>query len=365
MKKGNINVLVGCVNVAIIVSAIFVSTSFFSFLSQSDTFQSTNMTAFANTIPISTDTPPTEPKITETKITKTKAKVETFSVTSLSDDIRGNIIDAGIPAYTELGIVYATTRNPTTADNKKVISGGGTGNFRTDLPNLTDNTPYYVRTYAKNEAGTAYGNEITIFNFEMVAVEGGQIPLRYFGKEGNDIVDLKDFKIGKYEVTQAQWKAVMGNSNNPSYFKGDNLPVDNVSMVEVKEFIDSLNLKTGKQYRLPTEIEWEFAARSGNKRTQNYKFSGSDTLTDVAWNRDNSEDKTHPFGEKKSNELGIYDMSGNVAEWCNKHVYINSVLHYILRGGSFNSLNACQVDQEYSNEPHKKLPYNGFRLVLP
>ena len=119
--------------------------------------------------------------------------------------------------------------------------------------------------------------------------------------------------IGRYEVTQAQWKAIMGS--NPSMFKGDNLPVEQVSWNDVQEFIHKLNAQTGKNYRLPTEAEWEFAARGGNG-SKGYRYSGSNTVGDVAWYIDNSNRTTHPVGTKSSNEWGIYDMSGNVFEWC-------------------------------------------------
>lgn len=127
-------------------------------------------------------------------------------------------------------------------------------------------------------------------------------------------VKLYDYHMGIYEVTQAQWKAVMGLDNNPSVYKGDNLPVEGVSWIDVQEFIRKLNSLSGKQYRLPTEAEWEFAARGGveGAKGQPYKYSGSDRLEDVAW----LDGKTHAVGKKAPNELGIYDMTGNVAEWC-------------------------------------------------
>jgi len=127
-----------------------------------------------------------------------------------------------------------------------------------------------------------------------------------------------DFSIGKYEVTQGQWKAVMGSLPefvvSSTYGFGDNYPIYYVSLNEIYVFIDSLNSKTGKKYRLPTSAEWEYAARGGSI-SGGYSYAGSNTIWDVAWFRDNSDGKTHPVGGKSPNELGIYDMTGNVSEW--------------------------------------------------
>lgn len=157
---------------------------------------------------------------------------------------------------------------------------------------------------------------------EMVLVQGGTFRMGCSSEQQGSCrsdenplhsVTVSTFYIGKYEVTQAQWKLIMGS--NPSNFKGDNLPVENVSWDDAQKFISRLNAATGKNYRLPTEAEWEYAARGGNQ-SRGYKYSGSNLLVDVAWFWDNSGSTTHPVGTKQPNELGIYDMSGNVYEWC-------------------------------------------------
>ena len=217
---------------------------------------------------------------------------------------------------------------------------------------------------------------------EMVAVEGGTFIMGATPEQGSDCYDnekpvhrvtLNNFHIGKYPVTQAQLQAVMGE--NPSSFKGDNLPVETVSWDDVQVFISRLNAATGKNYRLPTEAEWEYAARGGN-RSKGYKYSGSNNCNDAAWYYGNSGNTTHPVGTKSPNELGIYDMSGNVFEWCqdwygeyNSSAQANpkgpsSGSYRVLRGGGWSGgARDCRVSDRYCYSPGNRDNDSGFRLA--
>ena len=161
-------------------------------------------------------------------------------------------------------------------------------------------------------------NAINALLESMVFVKGGTFMMGCSGEYNNCYpahkVTLSSFNIGKYEVTQAQWRALMGT--NPSYYKNcDQCPVETVSFNDVQRFLKKLNKISGKHYRLPTEAQWEYAARGGAK-SLGYEFSGSNDLFSVGWFNYNSKSKPHEVGGKRPNELGLYDMSGNISEWC-------------------------------------------------
>ena len=213
---------------------------------------------------------------------------------------------------------------------------------------------------------------------EMVYVSGGTFTMgtaqrnySYNWSEPPHKVTLSGYYIGKYEVTQELWVAVMGS--NPSYFRGNKLPVENVSWDDVQKFLRKLNTMTGKNYRLPTEAEWEFAAIGGSNY-KNFIYAGSDNIDDVAWYSCKS---THEVGTKSPNTKVIYDMSGNVCEWCQdyfgeygKRSQVNpkgpvSGTYRIFRGGCFyTNEKACEVWNRNYGNPDDRSSGIGFRLAL-
>ena len=232
--------------------------------------------------------------------------------------------------------------------------------------------------------GTNQTFNVNGVSFTMIAVEGGTFQMGATSEQGSDAysdekpvhnVTLSDYYIGETEVTQELWEAVMGS--NPSKFSGyPQRPVEYVSWNDCQEFITKLNNLTGKNFRLPTEAEWEYAARGGNK-SKGYKYSGSNTIDNVAWYTSNSGSATHDVKTKQANELGIYDMSGNVYEWCQDWYgsYSSgsqtdptgpaSGSARVYRGGSWNfSAKGCRVSYRCYVNPDYTSSYLGLRLSL-
>ena len=251
-----------------------------------------------------------------------------------------------------------------------------------------ENICFKVEVEAGNQLFTVNG-----VSFEMVRVEGGTFTMGATAEQGSDAwefekpthqVTLSSYSIGKTEVTQALWQAVMGKSvrqiasdlGEKTYGVGSNYPMYYVSWQDCQEFITKLNALTGKNFRLPTEAEWEFAARGGNK-SRGYQYSGSNALNDVAWYDDNSSNKTHPVAKKAPNELGIYDMSGNVNEWCSdwygsytsasqtNPTGPNSGSDRVYRCSDYASnARGCRVSFRYYDPPARRLCFTGLRLAL-
>lgn len=275
---------------------------------------------------------------------------------------------------------YTTDSKTVTILEGQTVSIAGTLSAR--ITNSSNNSEDL-----SNSSTYSFGNTLTIpvkdgINIEMVKVEAGTFRMGATPEMRNPwdeekpvhkVTLTKDYYIGKFEVTQALWKVVMGD--NPSKFKGDNRPVEMINWDDCQKFISKLSYMTGRNFRLPTEAEWEFAARGGNK-SRGYQYSGSDNLEEVAWFGKNSRKKTHPVGTKQANELGIYDMAGNVWElcqdWNGKYPSTplvdptgpNSGSYRVCRGGSwYHSYMHCHSSFRI-NSGSEKSEKRGLRIVL-
>ena len=279
-------------------------------------------------------------------------------------------------------LVLNSTKYPIVDAVSSSLPGGGAE------PSVPHDSPSPVAVERSSQ--TIYANGVPI---EMIAVQGGTFRMGATSEQGSDAwsnekpvhsVTLSSYQIGKYEVTQKLWKAVMGSNPEDmgdldSEFFGDNLPVVRVSWDEIQTFITKLNQITGKRFRLPTEAEWEYAARGGNS-SRGYKYSGSNNISDVAWYDGNSGSKPHAVGGKSPNELGIYDMTGNVWEWCqdawdsdyyskspssNPECKGDSGFGRVYRGGSWGSIaRYCRVSYRDYFGPGGRGNRIGFRLAL-
>lgn len=316
--------------------------------------------------------------------------VETTTVSNIKITMAicgGNITDDGLQDITQKGVVWSTLENPTIEVNNGITNEGtGNGIFESNVTHLKSGTTYYVRSYAKNAMGVSYGAQKSFRTYDvielqdMVFVEGGTFNMgrdRYESSSPVHSVFVNDFYIAKFEVTQKLWLSIMGT--NPSFFSGTNLPVEQISWDDAQLFIAKLNEQNNLHYRLPTEAEWEYAARGGVKASiPSLYYSGSNLVDEVSWHRDNANQTTHEVGTKKANELGIYDMSGNVQEWCsdwygsysdiidqtNNPIGPATGTDRILRGGSWNrSWNFSEVCFRCSWPPSENQNIFGLRLV--
>jgi len=269
--------------------------------------------------------------------------------------------------------------------------GKSTAYFEGSASVLFDYDNYTVPLSATAEGASDYRWKLkpkafdfltNIVYIKMLPVKGDKFYMGCTSEQGSDcfnkerpahIVTVSDFLIGKYPVTQKQWTQVMGN--NPSKFKGDNLPVETVSWNDAQAFINKLNSTTKKGYRLPTEAEWEYAARGGIE-SAGLKYAGNNNINDVAWHDENSGETTHPVGAKRPNELGIYDMSGNVWEWVEDRYgeYSNAAQTNptgpssgstrVNRGGSWEGdAIYCRTSNRSDNTPKSRYNSLGFRLA--
>ena len=246
-----------------------------------------------------------------------------------------------------------------------------------------------VKPRRGNYTESAYG-----LNLKMIYVKGGEFLMGEPAGEGDEAraekaavhkVKVDDYYIGQFEITQSQWRAVMGTDISRQkhlagaaayYGVGGNYPMYYITWEEAVEFCNRLSRRTGKKYSLPTEAEWEYAARGG-QAGETTRYAGSDDLKRVAWYFENSPSATHPVGSKKPNKLGLYDMSGNVWEWCqdwygdtydesdtdNPAGPASGTFRVSRGGGSGSEESDCRVYRRSGNHPGFRLSANGFRVV--
>lgn len=326
---------------------------------------------------------------------------------TLTTDLRKNV---SIP----YGLISVTTNVPTST-TKLIFNGAvintivGNGTLPDIVPGdytLSVEAQGYVTTTENISVsnGQVLEKYLQLFRpsfSQMVIIPVGSFTMGCTSEQSNcnsdenptHQVTLSAYEIGKYEVTQKEWRTVMGS--NPAFFTGDNKPVEQVSWNDIITFCNALSLQEGLTpvytingstvsanwyadgYRLPTEAEWEYAARGGALST-NTRYSGSNIINDVSWFSSNSSSKTHDIGSKSPNQLGIYDMSGNVWEWCwdwySPNYYTQSIQTdpkgpdagsgRVLRGGSwYNYAERCRISYRYDSSPSSRNSLNGFRLA--
>ena len=300
----------------------------------------------------------------------------------------GKVVSIVMEVSEDGGFANAKSFEATVSGNSLTVTATGlkagtTYYYRLRLNTENGKVESGTRTFETNNPNNPNTLTVNGVSFDMVYVEGGSFDMGATSEQGSDAyseeypvhsVTLSDYYIGKCEVTQELWEAVMGS--NPSHFKGAQNPVERVSWNDCQEFVSRLNSLTGRTFRLPTEAEWEYAARGGNK-SSHYKYSGSGNIGYVAWYYKNSGSTTHAVETQTANELGIYDMSGNVCEWCSDWYggYSagaqtnpqgpSSGSARVLRGGSWSDYaRYCRVSYRYCGDPYDSYDGGGLRLVL-
>jgi formylglycine-generating enzyme required for sulfatase activity len=250
----------------------------------------------------------------------------------------------------------------------------------TQMQSMQNDLNELKRVSAKQDKIGQKNNYIELYDIEMIFVPGGTFEMGsnffYVNEKPQHNVEVSDFYIGKSVITQAQWKAVTGK--NPSFYKGDNLPIESISWNDTQDFIRRLNQRTGKKYRLPTEAEWEYAAGGGSSdRTIWAGTNSEDILGTLAWYNINSNNQTQSVKTKKPNNLGLHDLSGNVWEWCNdwyKGYNSSNQTNPIgpvtgtsraIRGGCWsNNAKVCRISGRSCCNPDASNNIIGFRIIL-
>ena len=297
---------------------------------------------------------------------------------SASAQVRGDVTGEGTVDIADVNAVI----NMMLGKTPQTAAGDVTGDNNVDIADVNAVINIMLGKNNQDESITTF--TVNGVSFKMMAVEGGTFTMGATAEQGNDIasderpihqVTLSAYSIGQTEVTQELWLAVMGD--NPSYFTGDlQRPVEQTSWDDCQAFITKLNQLTGKTFRLPTEAEWEYAARGGNK-SQGFKYAGSNNVGEVAWYDGNSGMETHPVATNAPNELGLNDMSGNGWEWCqdwfgsySSHTQFNPIgpdsgSRRVTRGGCWGYIAwASRVSKRNDNSPTLQSYYFGFRLAL-
>ena len=329
-------------------------------------------------------------RTSSTSVTLAKQQTDTITLPSLQKIVGSLLVDyepVDADIYIDDQLIGKSPNvftNLIIGEHKIRISKFGYRDFICDVTIQEDTQVSLVGTLSNNNF---HADNLVIFDvngikFNMIRVDGGTFMMGGTNEQMNPSYDespvhqvtLSTYYVGETEVTQSLWESVMGS--NPSMFKGGNLPVEQVSWNDCQVFIRKLNTLTGKNFRLPTEAEWEFAARGG-KMSNHTQYSGNNILGYVAWYDENSSGKTHPVKSKNANELGLYDMNGNVGEWCHDWYKAYSSLsqnnptgpltgtYRVYRGGSwyFFAKN-CRLSKRYSGITEAHESFIGLRLAI-